>query len=325
MSRKRRARADRAPLVPLKGAGRSPSTVQRGDWQTRSFDWLFGPQPVERLVLIRIVVSLTVLGFISSRVVHADEWLSPRGFHVPDLGGDDWRQPLYLPPIPPWAAWVVAGGTVLAGVCLAVGFVTRPASALFAALVGYLVLADRLEAFTVTKLAPVLSLALAASPCGSRFSIDAWRRARRSGGVPPDSVPGGTVRFLQIFLVIMYSGAGVAKVRGDWLSADVLWSHLHDNYQTTFSWHVMNALPAGSWKALQYLTLTFELGAPLWFALPWTRIPALLVGLGMHVMIGLMFGPVVWFALLMGGLLIACYAPGGLLRRAFRRPTVVAS
>jgi hypothetical protein len=32
-------------------------------------------------------------------------------------------------------------------------------------------------------------------------------------------------------------------------------------------------------------------------------------------MIGLMFGPVVWFALLMGAILLACFAPEPLIGR----------
>jgi hypothetical protein len=52
---------------------------------------------------------------------------------------------------------------------------------------------------------------------------------------------------------------------------------------------------------MQAMVLTFELGAPLWFAMKRTRGVAFLFGLGMHAMIGLMFGPVVWFALLLGG------------------------
>jgi hypothetical protein len=53
----------------------------------------------------------------------------------------------------------------------------------------------------------------------------------------------------------------------------------------------------------------FEAGAPLWFALRWTRRPALVAGLVMHALVGLMFGPVVWFSALMGLLLVACYGP----------------
>jgi hypothetical protein len=47
----------------------------------------------------------------------------------------------------------------------------------------------------------------------------------------------------------------------------------------------------------------------LWFAMKKTRLPALCVGLGMHAAIGLMFGPVIWFSLLMSALLLSCFAP----------------
>jgi uncharacterized membrane protein YphA (DoxX/SURF4 family) len=280
--------------------------------------WLSAPQPIERLALLRIVVPLAVLGFLSSRLVHADHWLGTPGFHVPDLGGHDWRQPLYLAPVPPWAAWTVAALIATAGLALAAGLFVRIAAATFALLVAYAVLADRLEAFTVSKVAPVLTLALLLSPCGARYGIDALRRRRRSPQAAlPTRAPGGTVRFFQVFLVVMYCGAGIAKLRGDWLSADVLWSHLHDTYQTDISWLLVRSLPAGAWRALQGISLVFEVGAPLWFVLPWTRLPALFVGLGMHAMIGMMFGPVVWFALLMSGMLVACYAPEKWLLRAF--------
>src|SRR5437764_600191 len=102
--------------------------------------WLDQPQPIERLVFLRILVPLVLLGFLSSRLVHADHWLSPVGFRVPDLGGGDWRQPLYLPPVPSTVAWVIAVATTLAGVFLAAGLLTRPAAALFTMLLLYLAL-----------------------------------------------------------------------------------------------------------------------------------------------------------------------------------------
>ncbi|HEY2748452.1 MAG TPA: HTTM domain-containing protein [Polyangia bacterium] len=266
--------------------------------------WLTAPQPIWRLALLRVLVPLVVLGFLSSRLVHADYWLSPRGFQVPDLRGGDWRQPLYLPPIPPWAAWCVAAATVISGLMLAAGFLTRVAGSVFAALLVYLALADRLEAFTVSKLAPALVLALVYGPSGARWGVDAWRK---KSAVTVDT--SGTLRFFQVFLVVMYSGSGIAKMRGDWLDKPVLWSHVHDDYQTAVSYFLVRSLPGGAWSILQWMTLAFEVGAPLWFALRWTRRPALVAGLGMHAMIGLMFGPVIWFALLMSSLLVACYAP----------------
>jgi hypothetical protein len=274
--------------------------------------WLTAPQPIWRLVVLRIVVPLVILGFLSSRLIHADYWLSPRGFQLPDLGGHDWRQPLYLPPLPAWAAWAVAAATVASGLLVALGCFSRVAGAVFAALLAYLALADRLEAFTVSKLAPALVLALVYGPSGARASIDAWRRQRRAPAAPPPiTESSGGLRFFQLFLVVMYSGSGIAKLRGDWLTAPVLWSHVHDDYQTAVSYFLVRSLPAGAWSLLQWLTLVFEVGAPLWFALRPTRTPALVAGLVMHAMIGLMFGPVIWFALLMSALLVASYAPQG--------------
>ncbi|HTA21382.1 MAG TPA: HTTM domain-containing protein [Polyangia bacterium] len=275
--------------------------------------WLDAPQPVERLALLRILLPLAILGFLSSRLVHADAWLTASGFRLPDLGGD-WRQPLYVPALPAWLAWTIAAAITASGLSLAIGLATRPAAVVFALLVAFVTLADRLEAFTVSKLAPVLTLALAFAPSGARYGVDAWRRR----GPVVTRVAGGPIRFFQIFLVTMYSASGIAKARGDWLTKQVLWTHLHDEYQTRVAWLVMRALPGWTWWFQQGLVLTFEVGAPLWFALRWTRRPALIVGLGMHAMIGLMFGPVVWFAMLMASILIACYLPERLLLRAFR-------
>ena len=89
----------------------------------------------------------------------------------------------------------------------------------------------------------------------------------------------------------------------------VLWSHLHDSYQTPLSFALASILPAWTWTALQAMVLGFELFAPLWLGLSRTRTWALIFGLSMHTMMGLMFGPVRWFALLMMALLVAGYLP----------------
>ncbi len=265
--------------------------------------WLDRPQSADRLRFLRLVVPLVVLGFLSARLLHADEWLSTAGFQVPRLRDGDYRQPLYLAPLAPWLAWTVAGALVAAGLALALGIVPRATSVAFAALLAYVALADRLEAFTVSKLAPFLALALGSAPGGLPW------RAR------PGAVRGGALRFFQVFLPVLYSGSGIAKARGDWLTKDVVFSHLHDSYQTAVTYFLIEHVPPFGWIVLQVGTLAFEVGAPLWFALRWTRRPALVVGLGMHASIGLLFGPVVWFALLMIALLIGGYAPERFFRR----------
>src|SRR5262249_30582468 len=177
---------------------------------------------------------------------------------------------------------------------------------------------DRLAAFTVSKLGAVLAIGLALTPCGARASVDALLRPKEP---PPTLVEAGNVRFFQLTLVIMYFATGVAKYRGDWYvdyKPDVIYSHLHDTYQTWVSYMMASKIPAWGWTGFQWLVLALEFGAPLWFAFRQTRRVAVFLLLGMHAIIGLGFGPVVWFALLMASLLVACFAPQPWLAKALR-------
>ena len=272
--------------------------------------WWEAPQSVFRLEFVRIFAPLAMLGFFADRLLHADEWLGQSGFRVPDLGKADWRQPLYVPALPDPAAWAVAAVIALACLSVAFGWRARQSAAVLASCLAFAALSDRLAAFTVTKLSPVVALVLALSPCASRWSIDAWRLARRQ---PQRLLPGlsrGGMRFFQVMLPVFYCASGIAKLRGDWLTNPiVLWTHLHDSYQTTVSWGVANMLPAWSWSCFQAMTLIFETLAPLWFAWRRTRPLALAFAVSMHLGIGLLFGPVLWFSLLMITLLLGSYLP----------------
>jgi uncharacterized membrane protein YphA (DoxX/SURF4 family) len=276
-------------------------------------DWLEEPVPVLRLEIVRMAAPLAILGFMSGRLAHADEWIGDAGFRVPDLGGD-WRQPVFVPALPSSVAWAIAVTMIASGLACSVGYLTRWSAIVFASTLLFVAISDRLAAFTVSKLSPAVILAVAAGPAGTRLGIDVWLRRRR-GGDPPERMQSiGSVRFLQLLLVTIYSASGIAKARGDWLSRPlVLWSHLHDSYQTALSFALASALPGWSWTLMQGLVLAFEALAPLWFGLSRTRTYALIFGLGMHAMIGLCFGPVLWFALLMMTLLVAGYLPERLL------------
>jgi vitamin K-dependent gamma-carboxylase-like protein len=275
--------------------------------------WIDEPLPVLRIEVVRIFAPLAVLGFMSGRLAHADEWIGDAGFRVPDLGGD-WRQPIFVPALPTGAAWAVAVAMVLSGLACSAGFRTRASALVFAATLAFVAVSDRLAAFTVSKISPVIMLAVALGPAGTRLGLDAWRKRRRGGKRPPKTSTAGSVRFLQLLVVTIYSASGIAKARGDWLKVpNVLWTQLFDSYQTPFAFGLASVLPAWAWTAFQGLVLAFELFAPLWFGLAKTRSFALAFGLGMHAMIGLMFGPVLWFALLMMTLLAAGYLPERLL------------
>jgi len=322
--RRRAVPASSEPELSDKGVkprDNAPLPVTRPPSLGSLFARIAAPEPILRIEIVRILAPLATLGFMSSRLRHADEWLSGVGFQVPEVPGGDWRQPLYLSPLSPTAAWALAALMVASGLAVAAGFRARTSAAVFAATLAYVALADRLAAFTVSKLSPVVMLAIAASPCGLRFGVDAWRRRRRDPDAPvPELVAAGGPRFFQVLLPVFYSGSAVAKVHGDWLKEPlVLWTHVHDSYQTAFSWALANALPAGVWTALQWLVLALELGSPLWFAWRRTRPVALLLAVGMHAMIGLMFWPVRWFALLMIAMLLGAFLPAERLTRAAER------
>ena len=271
--------------------------------------WLEEPTPVLRIEIVRICAPLAILGFMSGRLAHADEWIGDAGFRVPDLGGD-WRQPLYVPALASWAAWAVAAAMVVSGVACCLGIKTRASALVFASTIAFVALSDRLAAYTVTKLSPAIMLAVALSPAGARLGVDAYVKRKRTGKRPKKLRTSGAVRFLQLLVVVMYSASGIAKARGDWLKVPlVLWSHVHDSYQTAIAFALASVLPSWTWTLFQGMVLAFELFAPVWFGLSRTRPWALLFGLSMHTMIGLMFGPVRWFALLMMTLLTAGYLP----------------
>jgi uncharacterized membrane protein YphA (DoxX/SURF4 family) len=283
--------------------------------------WLEVPQPVLRLEIVRIFAPLAILGFMTSRISHADEWLGDAGFRVPDLAKADYRQPLFIPALPDWAAWSIAIALAASGLLVALGFRARQAAIVFALTSAFVALSDRLSAFSVSKMAPVIAITLALSPCGSRFGVDAWLRKRQRTKLKlPTHVVSGSVRFIQLLVPVIYCASGIAKIRGDWLHhSHVLWTHLHDSYQTPVALALANILPASAWTVLQAITLGFETLAPLLFAHPRTRTGALIVGVGMHTMIGLMFGPVLWFAILMATLLVSAFLPDRLLDRAAKR------
>jgi Vitamin K-dependent gamma-carboxylase len=294
---------------------------RRGPWGwlgrivTKVREWVDAPMPVLRLELIRALCPLFILGFMSGRLIHADEWIGDWGFRVPHLAGNP-AQPLYLPPLPSPIAWLVVTTMVLSGLALSVGWRSRASALVFAATLAFVALSDPLAAFTVSKIGPVIAISIACGPAGSRYGIDARRRRLRGEPESPSVGPLAPVRFLQLMLVTFYCASGIAKAGGDWLLTPfVLWTHLHDTYQTAFSYFVAKVTPPVVWTPLQHAVLCFEVFAPLWFAWSRTRLLALLFGLGMHTMIGLMFGPVIWFALLMMALLAGCFAPASWLER----------
>ena len=263
-------------------------------------------------MIVRVLAPIAILGFMSHRIIHADDWLSDAGFRVP-LEIVDYRQPLPIPGLPVWAAWTVALAFLVSGLMTAAGAFTRWSASAFTALAIYVALADRLSAFTVSKLAPMIGLALALTPGGVVGSVDAWRAKRTK---PPTRVSGGCVSFFQIFCRCSTSrrGSRRPRARGSTTATSCGRTSTTRTRRTSATGSA-GVMPMWMWPVLQITVLVFELGAPLWFSLRWTRTPAMIYGLGMHLMIGLMFGPGDLVLDLMMSLSIASYAPMRWLER----------
>ncbi len=279
-------------------------------------EWLEEPQPILRLELTRILAPLAILGFLSSRLAQVGEWVSDTGFRLPEFH-DAARHPVDVPPLSETMTTLFGATVIVAALAVSVGFHPRKAALVLGLSVAYAALGDRLSTFTVTKITPPIAFALAASPCGSAYSVQAWLRRRADPAFQsPKKVVGASVRFFQTFLCTMYGASGLAKMRGDWLSYPlVLWTHLHDNQQTRFSVFMANTIPGPGWTLAQGAVLLFEALAPLWFAWPRTRTAALVFALGMHAFIGASFWPVRWFAMLMSSLLLGAFLPAKFLER----------
>src|ERR1700722_17356942 len=106
---------------------------------------------------------------------------------------------------------------VAGGIPCSLGVRARVSAVVFAATLAFVAVADRLAAFTVSKLSPVVMLAVALGPAGKRLGFDAWLRRRRGGKRPKKLRPAASVRFFQVLIVTIYSASGIAKARGVWL------------------------------------------------------------------------------------------------------------
>nr|WP_255216105.1 HTTM domain-containing protein [Pseudenhygromyxa sp. WMMC2535] len=168
----------------------------------------------------------------------------------------------------------------------------------------YVTAADRLAAFSMNKIAlaayAVLLLAPWASADAGVGSEPEGRgeRAREAAGEQLELRSRWPIRILQITLILQYLGAGICKLRGDWLeSGQVLSLQVQGVFMTDLAAWMVRALPTWIWAGLQHGALAFELAAPLLFASRRLRPLAFVWGVAMHLAIGLMMYRVGFFSL----------------------------
>ena len=62
---------------------------------------------------------------------------------------------------------------------------------------------------------------------------------------------------------------------------------------------LLRTLPVWAWAVMQYSTLVFEIGAPLWFSIRRIRWAVIGYGVGFHLMIALLMKRVCFFSFIM--------------------------
>ncbi len=249
----------------------------------------FEPTDSVRLDTFRRLFALGFLAYLPSWSLHSAEWLTSHGFHYTaetnlPARADPW------PLLPAWAVPWFWLGLVAVTAALVVGWRPRTFACLALSFAVYVQLADYLSEFTINKLYIVGFALLAVAP-----------PVQRTGVGPPVSQSVWPVRILQITLLTLYSSSGVCKaIHGDWISQpDALSSFAQGIYRTEVAAFLLRVLPGFGWTALMYLTLAFELLAPVLFVFRKTRPLAIVFGLLLHAGIAVMFEGLVHFSLQM--------------------------
>lgn len=253
----------------------------------RAMAWLFGQVDGVRIVAFRLLFAHALLVYVLFRWRHAEEWLTPLGYHPTGAvtGGAQRPVPLLSPEALPWFGVAYLGS--IAALILGI----RPRVTIWLVFAGtlYVTLADRLAAFTINKLfvATLLILALA-PPIAERDG-----RLRMRSAWP--------LRALQATLVIQLFGAGVCKLRyGPWIErGDTLWHQVQLTFMTDIAAWMVRELPMWLWALLQHFALAFELLAPLLLIVKRLRPLGYLLGFGMFTIIALTMYELIFFSLQM--------------------------
>lgn len=277
------------------------SEAARVSLRARGMQWFFGPVTAVRMQLFRWLLAWAHLLYALAWSVNADEWLTTTGFHITH---ELVPAQMPVPPLPP--ALLTPFLVVYLGSLVAVVFNWRPRLAATIAWMGlcYVSGADRLSMFTINKLfiASWLLVILA-----QEYTHHVEREAGEPSDADDESPASGEVflvsawpmRMLQATLLIQYLGAGLAKIlHGDWLEYDdILFLSAQGVFMTDAAAWAAATLPLVVWAGLQHASLAFELLAPLLFTVPRLRFIAFVVGIGMHISIGLLMERLGYFSL----------------------------
>lgn len=257
---------------------------------SRCIGWLVGDIDALPLRIFEILFTASFLLRMGWLGLSWREWLTEEGFHLnaAELGSLRCPEPLPL---------LTGPGVVLLAAVIALsslGLILNRARRL--ALLGlfssalYTQGVDWMSAFTINKLFVGVYGILLISP--------GYIRDMATGQLMVSAV---AVRLIQGTLIGQYFAAGLAKAfKGDWLKySDVLYTQVQGIFRTDIAAWMLRNLPRWAWTTLQWITLLFELEAPVLFTVRKLRFIAFALGIGMHLMIALTMKNLIFFSVQM--------------------------
>lgn len=252
----------------------------RAAWDTWVGIWSHEEHPLP-MALVRITLGLCLLWDLS--------WVGALDLVVPflapqEIGG--WPEiyprstvPLVwqLFPADPAVAWGLWGLTIACAALFTVGLYTRPAALAFVLLYAqWAEILDAADRGIDTMMRNVVFLFVFAT-AHHTLSVDAWRRTgswRGDGAL----TPAWPRHVLVLQLVVMYFGAGIAKLGSTWTPMGeyaALWYILHDVAVARFDWSFLAPIYPLT-QLSTAITILWEYSAPVvllfyWYRHTWQR------------------------------------------------------
>ena len=271
---------------------REPEVIGLEPWlprPLRRWPWWTRPVRAERLAALRIgLAAVLLLDVLLTYLPPAADLFGPDSLGGPETFADrgrggNWHWSLLWGvdsfPLLHTLLWLWAGAAVL----LLVGWWTRTAAAV-AWLLSLSFLNLNFFAHNAGDTLRVIGLFyLMLAPSGAAWSLDRLR----SGRSGPVCVPPWPLRLLFVQLVTIYFFSGLHKLANpDWRSGTTLHYILGD--LALARWPAAQQLaPLAVTRLATWTVLAWEVALPLLVLLPRTRIPALVVGVLLHVALGL--------------------------------------
>jgi hypothetical protein len=253
--------------------------------------WPAWTEPVraERLALLRIgTAAVLLLDILTNYLPHLADLFGPNSLGDPDVfwhdrPGSFWSLLAWAPSpaVLRVAALIWAGTAVL----LLLGLCSRASAAVAWALSQSFLALNPYAHNAGDTVRTMILLYLMLSPCGAVWSLD--RRLQRHRPSGPILVYPWPLRLLLVQMAVIYFYNGVHKLIGpQWQAGSSLYYVLNDLTLTRWSYAEL-PLPFVLTQLLTWGVLAWELAFPLLVLLPSTRPATLVMGVLLHVGIGL--------------------------------------